>query len=181
MTELVQSGVTGIDEVLGGGFPPNRLYLIEGESGSGKTTLGLQFLLEGAKNNEKVLYIGTSETEEDIRAVAASHGWPLEGVTLFHHKGERNEPELGQTVIHPAEIDLPQTMETILAVVENEKPERLVIDSLTEIRLLAREAHWYWKRKRPGLSLNQKIRNSILHRFGTPSLLTPIRCGCSRF
>jgi circadian clock protein KaiC len=142
---FVQFGIEGLDVILKGGLPPDRLYLIEGESGSGKTTLSLQFLLEGARRGKKSLYIGTAETEEEIRYLAASHGWSLDGVTLFHHKHEEDQAYMEQTVIHPAEVDLPKTMNTLLSVIEKEKPERVVIDSLTEIRLLSREPHWYWK------------------------------------
>ena len=141
----VAFGIEGLDTILQGGIPPDRLYLIEGESGSGKTTLSLQFLLEGARRGEKSLYIGTSETEQEIRQIAASHDWSLGGITLFHHKYEEDQTLMDQTVIHPAEVDLPKTMDTLLSIVEKEDPERLVIDSLTEIRLLAREPHWYWK------------------------------------
>src|SRR5215212_10653533 len=76
------TGIAGLDDILGGGFTPNRLYLIEGMPGSGKTTLAFQFLLEGVRRGEPVLYVTLSETEEEIRAVAASHGWSLEGVTI---------------------------------------------------------------------------------------------------
>ena len=166
---FVQFGIEGLDTILHGGVPAGRLYLIEGESGSGKTTLSLQFLLEGARRGEKSLYIGTAETEGEIRYLADSHGWSLEGVTLFHHKAEEEESMLDQTVFHPAEVDLPKTMENILSVVEKENPDRLVIDSLTEIRLLAREPHWYWKQ----LLL---IKNFFMHRDCTV-LLTEIPTG----
>jgi circadian clock protein KaiC len=129
---------------MGGGFPPYKLYLIEGQSGSGKTTFGLQFLLEGAKQNETVLLISTSETVDEIQTIAASHNWSLEGVTLFHHENRQERKITDQTVIYPAEVELPRTMENLLAEVERVKPDRLVIDSLTEIRLLAREEYWYW-------------------------------------
>lgn len=167
--KLVQFGIEGLDAILHGGVPSNRLYLIEGESGSGKTTLSLQFLLEGTRCGEKSLYIGTAETEQEIRYLAASHGWSLEGVTLFHHKHEEKEAGMDQTVIHPAEVDLPKAMDTLLSVVEKEKPERLVIDSLTEIRLLAREPHWYWKQL-------LSIKNFFINRSCTV-LLTEIPTG----
>ncbi|MFP4564183.1 MAG: ATPase domain-containing protein [Spirochaetia bacterium] len=141
---LVPSGVPGLDKVLEGGFPAHQLYLVEGASGTGKTTLGLQFLLEGVKRGEKTLLIGTSETEGEILRIAGSHGWSFEGIGMYHHDGVEDRELFEQTVLLPAEVELPRTMEKILETVERERPERLVMDSLTEIRLMAREDYWYW-------------------------------------
>ena len=80
--ETAPTDIKGLDDILCGGFTRNRLFLVEGVPGSGKTTLALQFLLAGAKAGETVLYVTLSETEEEIRAVAASHGWSLDGVTI---------------------------------------------------------------------------------------------------
>lgn len=135
------SGIDGLDAVLGGGFPRGQMCLIHGTSGAGKTTLSLQFLMEGARGGETVLYLGTSETDQEIRNIAESHGWSLEGVTLHHHPAPA--PDADQTMLHPAEIELPQTMESILAVVEAVAPTRVVIDSLAEIRTLARDEFRY--------------------------------------
>ena len=77
------TGITGLDDILAGGFTRSRLYLVEGVPGSGKTTLALQFLMEGAAAGERVLYVTLSETEEELRAVAASHGWSLDGITIL--------------------------------------------------------------------------------------------------
>jgi circadian clock protein KaiC len=139
--ENTGSGIAGLDFVLGGGFPRGQLSLLRGASGAGKTTLSLQFLIEGARSGESVLYVGTSETERDIRRIALSHGWTLEGVVLHHHVA----PQVGldQTMLHPAEVELPQTIESMLALVKQNSPTRLVIDSLTEIRVLARDELWY--------------------------------------
>jgi circadian clock protein KaiC len=135
------TGIDGLDQVLGGGFPRGQSYLIRGDSGAGKTTLSLQFLIEGARNGEKVLYLGTSETEQEIRRIARSHGWSLEGVALHHHRLS----QLGndQTMLHPAEVELPQTIESFLSVVDEIAPSRVVIDSLVEIRVRARVELWY--------------------------------------
>ena len=84
------TGVTGLDAILNGGFPANHLYLVEGNPGTGKTTMALQYLLEGLRRGEKVLYVTLSETEEELRVVAESHGWSLDGMSLFetgHHRG----------------------------------------------------------------------------------------------
>jgi circadian clock protein KaiC len=135
------SGIEGLDEVLGGGFARGRLYLVRGSSGAGKTTLGLQFLIEGARQGEKTLYLGTSETESDIRALAESHGWSLDNVSVRYHE----TVDLGdeQTMLHPAEVELPRTIESMLEVVNKVGPSRLVIDSLAEIRTLARDELTY--------------------------------------
>lgn len=133
------TGVGGLDEVLGGGLTPNRLYLLEGMPGSGKTTLALQFLLEGVRCGERVLYLTLSETEEEIRAVAASHGWSLEGLHLRELMATDGtlEPESQYTVFHPSEVELGDTTRRILDDVARLGPTRVVLDSLSELRLLA--------------------------------------------
>ncbi|MGE0161051.1 MAG: ATPase domain-containing protein [Gemmatimonadales bacterium] len=133
------TGVAGFDDVLGGGLTPNRLYLIEGVPGTGKTTLALQFLMEGARRGEPVLYVTLSETESELRDVAASHGWSFDGLTIREViPGEDSlRPEEQYTMFHPSEVELSETMKTILAEVERMKPARVVFDSLSELRLLA--------------------------------------------
>lgn len=140
----VETGVRGLDEVLRGGLPRDHLYLLQGPSGSGKTTLALQFLMEGARRGERSLYIGTAETEAEIEAVAESHGWDLTGVEVRHHGGPR-QPMRGpeQTMLLPHEAELPRVMDKIMTVVDEVEPSLLVLDSLNEIRLLAREANWF--------------------------------------
>lgn len=136
---IAATGVAGLDDVLGGGFTPNRLYLLEGVPGSGKTTLAMQFLLEGARRGERVLYVTLSETEEELRGVADSHGWSLVGVTVRElvPSEESLRPDDQYTMFHPSEIELSETTKTILADVERIKPARVVFDSLSELRLLA--------------------------------------------
>lgn len=140
----VPTGVVGLDAVLGGGLPAHHTYLIQGDHGSGKTTLGLQFCIAGARRGEQVLYLSTCETEGEIREIARSHGWSLDGVAIHYYDARQS---LGngseQTVFHPAEVELPRTMETLLAVIRDAEPQRLVIDSLSEIRLLAADIHWF--------------------------------------
>ena len=134
-----KTGVAGLDEVLSGGLTPNHLYLVEGVPGSGKTTLALQFLLEGVRCGEPVLYVTLSETKEEVTAVAASHGWSLEGVSIRElvPSAESLRPDEHYTMFHPSEVELPETTKTILEDVESIKPFRVVFDSLSELRLLA--------------------------------------------
>ncbi len=139
--DYAATGIPGLDHVLGSGLPGGQMYLVRGASGTGKTTLSLQFLLEGARQGETVLYLGTSETEPEIRRIAASHQWSLDGVTLHYHQIRQADEE--QTMLHPAEMELPQTIDAMLAVVEEVCPSRVVIDSLAEIRVLARDELWY--------------------------------------
>ncbi len=139
--ERLSTGVAGLDAILGGGVPRNRLYLVHGEPGCGKTTLALQFLLAGAKAGEPGLYVTLSETREELGAVVRSHGWSLEGVNVFEVRASEEElkPEEQYTAFHPSEVELGETVQTLLDEVERVKPARLVIDSLSEMRLLARD------------------------------------------
>jgi circadian clock protein KaiC len=133
------SGIQGLDHVLQGGFAPNRLYLVEGLPGSGKTTLAVQFLMEGVRRGEPVLYVTLSETAEELRDMAASHGWSLDGVVVSEVLPAEASSETAEqyTMFHPAEVELGQTMKTILADVDRIQPRRAVIDALSEVRLLA--------------------------------------------
>lgn len=131
-------GVEGLDDVLGGGLTPSRIYLLEGTPGAGKTTLALQFLLKGRELGEAGLYITLSETEIELRAVAASHGWSLDGLSIHELVGEAGlDPEAEQSILHPSEVELGETTRAIMARVETERPTRVVFDSLSEMRLLA--------------------------------------------
>ena len=138
-TQLVPSGIEGLDDVLGGGLQRRRLYLIEGVPGSGKTTFGMQFLLAAAARGEKVLYVTLSETVEELNGVAASHGWNM--APLLTHEMMPSEgvldPDEQSTMFHPSEIELAQTTRSILADVDRHNPSCLVIDSLSELRMLS--------------------------------------------
>ncbi|MCG2594137.1 AAA family ATPase [Ramlibacter sp. XY19] len=138
--ERASTGIPGLDDVLGGGFPVRHLYLVEGDPGAGKTTLGLQFLAEGARHGERGLYVTLSETSSELRTVAASHGWSLEGIELFELvSSEGLSPELEQSILHPAEVELGETVRGVMAAVQRLKPQRVIFDSLSEMRLLAQD------------------------------------------
>jgi circadian clock protein KaiC len=136
---LAATGIPGLDNILGGGLTPHRLYLIEGMPGSGKTTLAFQFLLEGVKRGERVIYVTLSETEEEIRAVADAHGWSLDGISIRELVPSEDSLQADEqyTVFHPSEVELSDTTQKILDQVEQIKPARIVLDSLSELRLLA--------------------------------------------
>lgn len=135
----ISSGVPAFDGVLGGGFTPHRFYMVQGVPGSGKTTLALQFLMEGVRLGESVLYVTLSETEEEIRSIAASHGWTLDGVQILEVVPSEDSlaPEEQYTVFQPDEVELSETTKAILTEVETRKPTRVAFDSLSELRLLA--------------------------------------------
>lgn len=132
------TGIPGLDDVLGGGLPAHHLYLIEGNPGSGKTTLALQFLREGALRGDRGLYVTLAETTAELRTVAASHGWNLQGIEVFELVStEGLGPEAEQSILHPSEIELGETVRGVMSAVESLRPERVVFDSLSEMRLLA--------------------------------------------
>lgn len=133
------TGIPGLDDILDGGLPPRRLYLIQGDPGVGKTTLALQFLLEGVRVGEKGLYITLSETREELDAVAASHGWDLDHFDLFELSAIQGalEEQTDNTFFHPSEIELNRTTDALLARIEQVEPMRIVFDSLSEMRMLA--------------------------------------------
>lgn len=141
----ISSGVPAFDGILGGGFTPHRFYMVQGVPGSGKTTLALQFLMEGARRGESVLYVTLSETEEEIRSIAASHGWSLDGVQILEVVPSEDtlSPEEQYTVFQPDEVELSETTKAILTAVETRKPTRVAFDSLSELRLLAGSALRY--------------------------------------
>lgn len=143
-----------MDDVLCGGLPPNRLYLVEGNPGSGKTTLALQFLLAGAKRDERCLFVTLSESEEELRTSARSHGWSLDGINVLEIiAGEESlKADARYTMFHPSEVELSETTKTVLTEVERSKPTRLVFDSLSELRLLAQNSLRY---RRQILALKQ--------------------------
>src|SRR5690242_5743989 len=139
------TGVAGLDHVLIGGFPRDHLYLVEGDPGTGKTTMALQFLLEGRERGESGLYVTLSESKNELVQIAASHGWNLDGVAIFEMTPTEAElsPEAQYTVFHPSDVELSDTTNSILKQVDEASPSRVVFDSLSELRLLARDALRY--------------------------------------
>ena len=138
--ERAPTGIAGLDEILGGGLPRDRLYLVDGEPGSGKTTLALQFLLAGRDAGERCLYVTLSETAEELRAAAHSHGWSLDGLSVVELSAtQAQDTDEEYTLFHPAEVELQQTVGVVLAAAEKHEPSRLVFDSLSELRMLARD------------------------------------------
>jgi circadian clock protein KaiC len=135
------TGIAPLDHVLGGGLPRDRIYLVQGDPGSGKTTLAVQFLLEGMRRKEPVLYVTLSETKEELRDVAASHGWSLDGIDVVELSNLEDsvKPDGQYTLFDPADVELGETTRRLLEVIERVKPVRLVFDSLSELRLLARD------------------------------------------
>jgi circadian clock protein KaiC len=140
-----KTGVAGLDEILYGGLIPARLYLIDGNPGAGKTTLALHFLLEGAKAGETCLYVTLSETAEELKAGARSHGWSLDGIEIVELIADESEfdGESQLTMFHPSEIDLTETTRKVLEAIDRMNPRRLVFDSLSELRLLAQNSLRY--------------------------------------
>ncbi|MGJ7488788.1 ATPase domain-containing protein [Variovorax sp. ZT4R33] len=134
------TGIAGLDNVLGGGLPRGHLYLVEGTPGAGKTTLGLQFLMEGHARGEKGIYVTLSETASELRTVAQSHGWSLDGIELFELVNEEGlSPSAEQSILYPSEVELGETTRGVMSAVERLSPTRLVFDSLSEMRLLAQD------------------------------------------
>lgn len=139
------TGIPGLDDVLGGGLPCRRIFLVQGAPGSGKTTLALQFLLTGAQAGEKVLYISLSETRDEVEEVAHSHGWSLDGVEIVELAAidEQLALEAQNTLFHPSEVELNETTKLLLEAVDRVKPTRVAFDSLSELRLLSQTSLRY--------------------------------------
>ena len=135
----IGTGNDGLDDILGGGFDANRLYLYEGRPGTGKTTLAMQFLMEGAERGERALYVSLSETAKELKVVARRHGWSLEGIDLFELVPPETtlDPDRELTILHPAEMELNETTNLVFERVKTTAPKRVVFDSLSEMRLLA--------------------------------------------
>jgi circadian clock protein KaiC len=143
--ELFATGIVGLDDILGGGLARNHLYLIEGDPGTGKTTIAMQFLMEGTRLGQKGLYVTLSESKNELLEIAESHGWSLDGIDVFELAPDEKQlkPEAQYTVFNPSEIELADTTNAVLSEVERLQPARVVFDSLSELRLLARDSLRY--------------------------------------
>ena len=138
-------GISGLDDVLGGGLERGRVYLFEGPPGAGKTTIALQFLMTGAELGERCLYITLSETADELRTAATSHGWSLEGVDVFELVPPESllDEEQQQSLLYSSDLELGETTKRVFEAFERVKPDRVVLDSLSEIRLLAQSSLRY--------------------------------------
>lgn len=139
------SGVPGLDDVLSGGLIAQRMYLVDGNPGAGKTTLALQFLLEGVRAGERCLYVTLSETALELRAAAASHGWSLDGIDIVELIVDERllQDDAQLTMLHASEVELSDTTGKLLAALDQINPSRMVLDSLSELRLLAQSSLRY--------------------------------------
>jgi circadian clock protein KaiC len=146
--ERARTGITGLDQVLGGGIPRDHIYLVEGDPGAGKTTLALKFLLEGVANNERSLYVTLSESAAEVRLIAESHGWNLDGLAMFELSALEAQMQIDaeNTVFHPADVELTETTRAVLAYIDTIKPQRVVFDSMSELRLLS-QSHLRYRRE----------------------------------
>ena len=138
-TTRIPTGVAGLDTILLGGLAPNRMYLVDGTPGVGKTTLALQFLLKGRERGEKCLYITLSETRHELDSVAESHGWNLEGIDVIELSQVQGRlgTKAHNTLFEPAEVELSNLSALLMEEFVRLKPDRLVLDSLSEMRLMA--------------------------------------------
>lgn len=171
--DLIASGIPGLDSVLGGGLRPGRLYFVEGDSGTGKTTLGLQFALEGVRQRETSVYVSLSETITEIQTLAASHGWSLDDVRLrdiFAGEGLAST----YTLFHPEEVELGERVRTVMQEIEALPPGRLVVDTLSALRVMSTEPSHFRKyikmlqeslvqRGWTGLVLDEAAGQELLH------------------
>src|SRR6202030_1843145 len=141
-----KTGIWGLDDILSGGFSREHVFLVEGAPGTGKTTIALQFLMEGARAGEKCLYITLSETERELRAGAPSHGWSLdERMEVFELLPPESllDSDQQQSLLYSSDLELGETTKQIFEAVERTRPDRVVLDSLSEIRLLAQSSLRY--------------------------------------
>ena len=138
-TARLDTGIAGLNEILNGGLPPGQMYLLEGDPGTGKTTIAMQFILAGIERGEKALYITLSEPRTELEGSARSHGWNPKTIPIAEFVPEEASlsPDQQYTVFHPSEVELASTIQKLTDIIDRERPDRLVIDSLSELRLLA--------------------------------------------
>ena len=150
----IKTGVPGLDDILQGGLPAGQMYLLEGDPGTGKTTIAMQYLLQGISQGDKVLYVTLSEPAEELQGSAESHEWDLTQVPIVEFVPEENSlsSEQQYTVFHPSEVELSSTITRLTEAIDQAKPDRLIIDSLSELRMLSGDAMRY---RRQILALKQ--------------------------
>src|ERR1700712_2164140 len=143
--QRIDTGISGLNEILYGGLPAGQMYLLEGTPGTGKTTVALQFIRTGILAGESALYITLSESKRELEASARSHRWTSEELSIaeFIPAEASLSPEQQYTVFHPSEVELASTIQKLTELIEERKPARLVIDSLSELRLLAADPMRY--------------------------------------
>lgn len=142
---MAATGIAGLDDVVGGGLTRGRVFLLEGSPGTGKTTIATQFLIAGAAAGETTLYITLSETEAELRETAQSHGWSLAGIDVFELVPPENllDDQQQQSLLYSSDLELGETTKRVFEAFERISPDRVVLDSLSEIRLLAQSSLRY--------------------------------------
>ena len=154
LIKRLATGVEGLDDILSGGLPAGQMYLLEGDPGTGKTTVAMQFILAGVRAGERCIYITLSEPRSELVSSLRSHGWDPAEIPIAEFVPDEASLSADQqyTVFHPSEIELASTIEKLIAEIEKVQPDRLVIDSLSELRLLASDNMRY---RRQLLALKQ--------------------------
>lgn len=150
------TGITGLDQILDGGLPRNHIYLLEGDTGTGKTTLALQFALTGAAAGETVLYITLTETAQELKQIATSHGWSTDTLHIYEIRPADavDASSAEQTIFRTSDVELSEVVQSIRAKLAEIKPDRAVFDSMTELHLMAENQLRY---RRQLLSLRQAL------------------------
>lgn len=143
--QIAATGIEGLDQITAGGFSRGRVFLLEGSPGTGKTTIATQFLIAGAAAGERTLYITLSETERELRESAQSHGWSLDDIEVYELVPPENllDEQQQQSLLYSSDLELGETTKRIFEAFERVSPDRVVLDSLSEIRLLAQSSLRY--------------------------------------